>query len=284
MREKHLRIAGIPIVLRSDHAEFWRCAERRYENFFDGEAGEPAETIEHRVKGDVDIPYSELAWTSIDIRETNGTTVMVRGNVMGEWDRGRGHCRVVQHESDFQRPGIYREYGCDSILRVMLSCHLLEHGGLFVHSAGLVRNGKGYLFVGESGAGKSTLTRASAPTCTVLSDDVTFARIGADGATVAGTPFFGDLAAGGANVTVPLVGIYFLHKAPANKVVPISARAALPEFLRQVTLFRKNRRSLQVALDLAWAFCTRVPVYELHFLPDDSFWSCIDDEQESATE
>ena len=148
---------------------------------------------------------------------------------------------------------------------------------LFVHAAGLVRNGRGYLFVGESGAGKSTLTRASASTCTVLSDDTTFVRLAADGATVSGTPFFGDLATGGANVETPLAGIYFLRKAPENQVLPVSRRTAVQHVLRQATVFHKEKAIHQAALDIVCRLCAQVPTHELQFLPDDSFWRCIDE-------
>lgn len=269
-------IAGVRVRLRSDHAEFWRCAERRYANFFVAADGEVDDTIEHRVADEVDIPHSERAWTSVDLRRSNGFLTMIRGNVMGTWDLAGRLCRTIQHQCDFDRPVPAPEYGADSILRVMLSFRLLERGGLLVHAAGLVRDGRGYLFLGQSGAGKSTLTRASAASCTVLSDDLTLVALTSSGAEVWGTPFFGDFAAAGVNKSAPLVGMYLLRQAPFNQVTPIAPRAALAKVLGSALLFGGEGRWRQKALDLASELCSRVPAYRLDFLPDDSFWSCID--------
>ncbi len=46
-----------------------------------------------------------------------------------------------------------------SLFRLYLAQALGETGGCFLHAAAMVREGRGYLFLGDSGAGKSTLSR-----------------------------------------------------------------------------------------------------------------------------
>ena len=51
----------------------------------------------------------------------------------------------------------------------------LNHGSIFLHSAGVVHNEKGFLFLGKSGAGKSTVARlSSALGYPALGDDLNF--------------------------------------------------------------------------------------------------------------
>lgn len=61
----------------------------------------------------------------------------------------------------------------ENFLRVMAAHRALEHGGVLLHSAGLVFDQQAYVFCGKSGAGKTTLTR-KAYECGagVLSDDI----------------------------------------------------------------------------------------------------------------
>jgi hypothetical protein len=170
---------------------------------------------------------------------------------------------------------MYPDYVLDSVVRIMLSFLLLDKRGFLVHSAGLIRDGNGYLFAGVSGAGKSTIARISAPMTTVLSDDLTLLRLNDTDDKIYGTPFFGEFSTGGANESAALKGIYFLQKGPENKLVEIRPARAWGQLLRSVMFFGDDRESTQTVIDLAWEVCGHIPCYTLQFLPDDSFWKLI---------
>lgn len=275
-RQENLRIAGVPIQLRSDHSVFWRQIEQRYGNFFCESGDSEAEVVDHHVERNPKIPFSPTAWSGVDVLRDGDVTTIARGNARGEWRRSKRTCRILQDAIDYERDIVYRDYGCDTVIRVILAARALERGGLFVHSAGVERAGKGYLFVGESGAGKSTLAKASAASTRILSDDLTFVDGSAEPA-LQGTPFFGDLGISGVNQSTPLTAIYFLHKAAENEIKAISTREAVGRMIPQVGLFAPEANDWQRALDRIHEICSVVPTAELHFLPDDSFWDLIDD-------
>jgi hypothetical protein len=271
-----LSIAGLPILLRSSHPAFWPFADRRYRNFYIPEDRQPEEVIDILVAGDTGSASGEIGAAATRIEERNGAVFMRRGNAVGEWDRLHHRGRVVQPETDFAPPAQYADYGCDSFLRVILSFRLLESNGLLVHAAGLVKDGKGYLFVGKSGAGKSTVARLSSGTCAVLSDDLTFTSLSDAGGMIYGTPFFGDFGTAGTNVGAPLEAILFLRQAPFNRALPLSAADAVRKLLPSVAYFGNDRTGMAAVLEAALAFCRRIPCYDLDFTKDVSFWRHLD--------
>jgi hypothetical protein len=210
------------------------------------------------------------------VTQHNGTVRISWGNMVAEWHRARRSGWIRQPEADFLLPeGHVREYACDTYLRVMLSYRLPEVGGFLLHAAGLVRNGKGYLFAGKSGAGKTTVTRLSAPEAVVLNDDFTLVRLSSEGVTVHGTPFYGEYGMGGANIGAPLAGIYFLSKADSHQALPLAPQVAIARLFGSILHFPSDRAVVQALLDLGTAICWRVPCFELRFSPDAAFWSCI---------
>lgn len=106
----------------------------------------------------------------------------------------------------------------ENTLRVMAAYRLFEGGGVLLHSAGVVSNGRASLFVGRSGAGKTTFARRSlAEGREVLSDDLNAVLPGPDGLRVRRVPFAGELGPElqtAPSRDVPLAGIYALARLP----------------------------------------------------------------------
>ena len=162
------------MTLRASHPALTRSIEEVYADFLVDPPLAPEETIEHRTVEKLDLPTSELAWTSAEIREADDTLHIRRADSLAEWKRSERLCRIAQPEHELA--GRYPEAVVGSILRVILSYRLIQENGFLLHSAGLVRDGCGYLFLGVSGAGKSTVTAASLQACTSLSDDLTLSE------------------------------------------------------------------------------------------------------------
>lgn len=270
-------IGGLRVRVLCEHEALWPFVDRRYGKFYlpDDPHAVPDETIEVHVLDEAEVPDEEAVTDAALVSEEPEGLRILRGNTIATWDRERRHCVLREPRANY-RHDEYGEACCDSALRIMLSFRLLESEGLLLHSAGLAKDGKGYLFLGESGAGKSTVSRISAPFAHVLSDDLALARLEEDGATVRGTPFYGEFGTAGADIAAPLQGLFFLRQHSSNERVPLTPAQALPRFMRSIMFFGQDRAGTQAILDLALEFCQRLPCYELRFLPDASFWEAVE--------
>ncbi len=146
-----------------------------------------------------------------------------------------------------------REQCLDAFLRSLLSALLLRSGGLMLHSAGLVKNGRAYVFLGRSGAGKSTLSRlaAASGTAEVISDEINMLRP-EDGCWRAyGSPFWGEMRSEGRQGSWPLGGVFLLKKARANRVSACGGPEALPLLLRCLLNFERSAAAGGLVLDAA---------------------------------
>jgi hypothetical protein len=81
---------------------------------------------------------------------------------------------------------------------------------------------------------------------------------------------------GGEKTSAPLVGIYFPVKDKKNCTERLRPRQVIERLLPNVVFFFKNEKFSKQLFDLCFELATTVPGYELHFLPDNSFWECID--------
>jgi len=184
------------------------------------------------------------------------------------------------HEDGGARfPGVFENF-----LRVLVAYRLLELGGAVLHSAGVVKDGAAFLFLGRSGAGKTTAARLSlARGAEVLSDDlnalVIGASAGAGGCVVLKLPFTGDLGERRApRPPVPLGGLLRLLQDPADAIAPLSRAETLACLLAcapyvNVDPHRRERLE-QVLLALTAAAAPRA--FTLRFSLSGGFWSIID--------
>jgi hypothetical protein len=171
---------------------------------------------------------------------------------------------------------LFSENSFESFLRILCSLILPEKDGLSIHASSLIRNGKAYVFPGESEAGKTTIVRLS-PEATLLTDEISIIR-GIGSIPVAyGTPFRSDLEASGDNVSAPVKGLYFPVKDNENYLYKLNNKPALARLLSNVVIFGQDHNLIQKAFYLAYDLVRSLPCYELHFLPEPSFWNCIDE-------
>lgn len=154
------------------------------------------------------------------------------------------------------------EYPLDQILTWGL---LARAGGVLLHAAVAVRDGRGLVLAGRSGAGKSTLANLCHEAgWRILNDDRVLVYPTADGWRVAGTPWHGSGRFAVAD-SVPLAGVCLLQQAAAESLeeVPASmARLALLD-VAAVPWFLDDWA--QAALDGLDNMLGSVPVRRFHF-------------------
>jgi len=151
-------------------------------------------------------------------------------------------------------------------------------GGFLVHSAAVIADGRGFLFVGPSESGKTTAARHSSA-WHVLGDEMNLVVPTDDGYLLAGTPFngtFRDKQPGSA----PLAGIFLLQQAPRHALATVepaaAAMALAAEIMPPVGLDQvPDNDTVPTMMDLAARMTDKVPVARLELLPDPGFWNII---------
>lgn len=149
--------------------------------------------------------------------------------------------------------------------QILLARILADRQACFLHSAGILLDGQGYLFVGHSSAGKSTITQLFSGRAQVLCDDRNIVRRWPDGFRVHGSWSHGDIpdvSSGDA----PLKAIFFLNQSSENRLEPLADRWEITRKLLACLI-----RPLVTAdwweksLDLVESIGREVPCYELYF-------------------
>jgi len=285
-------IGGIPILLRTDSANFIGLLEDRYGEFVASASGQrknrqPIFELEvELVPPTGNITESEDVTVSFD----SGRWVMKRSDFYAEWDQAQRR-GWVRHSAN--------PYSIDSVLRILHSLILARLGGFLVHAASAVRNGRAYLFAGVSGAGKTTISRLAPPDVMLLTDEISYVRqtvwpvacasekqsfsdshpsdvIASGQSYVAfGTPFAGELARIGKNLQAPVAALYLLMQGPENRIESVSEHEAARALLRNILFFAEDQELIQGVFNSVFDFTRRVAVRRLIFTPDERIWEMI---------
>jgi len=215
----------------------------------------------------------------VRVRRESGRWVVTRGDFRAEWEpeRRRGWVRQTANP-----------YAIDSVLRILHTLLLAEEGGFLLHAASAIRKGKAFLFSGKSEAGKTTISRLAPGDVTLLTDEISYVRQerpqhkghegkhdGHKGYLAYGTRFAGELAKGGENVCAPIAGLYFLEKAPQNRIEPLGTAEALFRLMQNILFFAEDERLVRQVFEAAGEFVSNVPSYRLEFVPDARVWELM---------
>jgi len=240
---------------------FFALLQNRYSGFV-------GESDHAEVDFDVDLIRGPFADPHADVRVTQrlGRWSLVRGDFRAEWEPASRSGRIQQSANP---------YSIDAVLRIVHTLVLAKQGGFLMHSASAIRNGKAFLFAGVSGAGKTTISRLAPPDATLLTDEISYVRRQDAGYVAFGTPFTGELAKLGENVSAPVAALYLLAQGPQNRIDPISPGEAARSLLANVLFFAEDEELVQSTFHSAFEFVSRVPVSRLTFVPDSRVWELI---------
>jgi hypothetical protein len=201
-----------------------------------------------------------------------------------DWRAGGLTGTLWTRESGGDRfPGVFENF-----FRVLVAYRLLELGGVVLHSAGVVKDGAAFLFLGRSGAGKTTVAQSGlARGAEVLSDDLNAlfpagsggpGGSGGSGCVVRKLPFTGDLGERrAARPPVPLAALLRLEQDTTDALLPLSRAEALACLLACapfVNVDPHRREQLEGAL-LGLLAEGAPPAFALRFSLGCGFWSIL---------
>jgi hypothetical protein len=258
-------------------AEYVGSARDYFDSFISGKNPDIEVTINllpH--KQGVSIPSSLFVNKTID----GNTFDYHNGLLKGRIDDGNKKCSI---EVDFVLLGgsarifeqflfqlyytlIAEKYGYQKPVRFLL------------HSCSVVRDGQGYVFVGPSGSGKSTIAGLST-SFSVLNDEMSLISGDNGSFSVHATPFNGYFRQK-KNLEGPLKGIFIIKQDKSTYIKKVSMNDCIATLVQEMVPFMgilsAERDVPRVAMiEQAIDTLSQVPFYELHFLPDESFWNCI---------
>ena len=252
----------MPVRVNTSDRHFARMLESRYAGFLSSSRGRS------EIDFDIEITPPESGDPDADVQVSYGN---------GRWSLGRGDFRAEWEPC--KRRGWIRQtanpYSIDAVLRIVHSLVLARQGGFLLHSASAVRSGRAFLFAGESGAGKTTISRLAPADATLLTDEISYVCREGNGYVAFGTPFTGELAKVGENVSAPVAALYILAKGVENRIDPIPPAAAARSLLSNILFFAHDEELVQAVFRTAFEFVNQVSVSRLTFVPDARVWELI---------
>jgi hypothetical protein len=260
-----IEIGGMPVRVNTTDPDFRGILQDRYAGFVtSSEGADEGPEIEF----DVDLAPLHATDPDADVRVTHrqGRWTLQRGDFRAEWEPSsrRGWIRQTANP-----------YSIDAVLRIVHTLVLARQGGFLLHSASAIRNGKAFLFAGVSEAGKTTISRLAPLDATLLTDEISYVRKQDAGYVAFGTPFTGELAKLGQNVSAPVAALYLLAKGSENRIDPIAPAEAARSVLANLLFFAEDEELVQSIFHSAFEFVSRVPVSRLTFVPDARVWELI---------
>ena len=259
-----VEIGGIPILLRTGDASFREMLQQRYEGFV-SPGSVPDFELEIELHDSVESAVID-ADADVEVKRRDGGWSLRRGDFTAAWKTSSGRGHVVQSRNP---------YAIDSVLRIVHTLILASRGGFLLHAASAIRGGRAFLFAGVSGAGKTTISRLAPRDVTLLTDEISYVRHNGAEYGACGTPFAGELAKLGHNVSAPVAGVFLLQKGLHHRVEPIEQSQAVGALLRNILFFAQDQDLVRLVFQSACDFVRAVPVHRLTFSPERDVWDLI---------
>ncbi len=256
-----IEIGQMPVRVRSEDPSFLAMLRERYSGYISS-----SDCPEIELDVDLNPPRNSDPDADVRVTQENGRWTMQRGDFWAEWYPAERRGRVRQTANP---------YSIDAVLRIVHTLILARNGGFLLHSASAIRNGRAFLFAGVSEAGKTTISRLAPPDVRLLTDEISYVRKERHAYVAYGTPFTGELAKLGENVSAPISALYLLAKGRENRIDPVPPGEAARSLLANLLFFAEDQALVQTIFHSAFDFVNRVPVSRLTFFPDARVWELI---------
>ncbi|MBY0145919.1 hypothetical protein [Neobacillus niacini] len=183
----------------------------------------------------------------------------------------------IKVDSDFRTAlvSVHNELALKHALMNLFSSFIVYHNwGLLIHSSCVIDNGRAHIFSGQSGAGKSTAAKLSFPR-NLLSDEATLVKITEEDVQVYNSPFRSEIEADSFSGNLSLGSVQILFQALQNKRERVAKSEALFQLMDKVFFWPHSQEETSRIMKLMTLMVKQVPVYELHFQKNNSFWELI---------
>jgi hypothetical protein len=172
----------------------------------------------------------------------------------------------------------------ENAVRFLLAVVALDDGGFAMHSAGVLYDGRAYLYAGPSRSGKSTAVAASAPARN-LGDDFGLVVPGPGGWWTAAVPFDGSerVAADAPRGLYPVAAIWRLYQSSEVRIDHPSAPVATASLLSCVAFPWAYPERAGELLDHVRRFVDESRFGHLQFALDSDLYSELLERQDPAS-
>lgn len=187
-----------------------------------------------------------------------------------------GHIDLRDHIATLALDSATPLEGVEYFIRIVYALLADHAGGMLMHAAGLLVDGRVYLFTGLSGSGKSTVVALS-PHAVALNDDLIILRPDDQRWIAYSTPFWNleTRSRAGQTASGPVAGVYRLVKDVDAYLEPLPPAMAAAELVANCPVVDSLPERLPGLLARCWALTQAVPVQRLHFRKDPSFWEVL---------
>lgn len=253
---------------------------RQFEEYFRGYCNSNETDITIKLnfterRGCTEVPDSLFLSKTASTKEFSAGNGLIRGKYNFKKDVWNFSVHNIIVEEDYTRV-------FEQILYQAYNSVSKHNDSYLIHSCGIIKDNRGYLFVGPPESGKSTIAQLSR-NLHVINDEINLVDLRKGNPILTGTPFNGlyrDKRPGQA----PLEGIFILNQAPFHGVDRISGGRAIKPLAKEIVPRIGLNELLTSAtyidmIDSATKLFEHVPLYRLDFLPDPGFWEKIDDVQ-----
>lgn len=258
-----INFGGLNILIACENANFAQRLQIYYQRFLgksDGENASLSLTL-------IDQPIYEL-WDEPELFWTASGLNVAEAAYFGSIGSST-------FKAELQLSRFYPIQKVDHFLRIATALWTFQTGGILFHAAALERNGTGYIFTGHSGKGKTTVCRVSQP-AKVLNDDLIIVSPSAPGWRVWATPFTNPSQVPPNPGQANLKKIFQLNQAKQNAILMEEPATALADLITHIPVIPKSAERLNELMGRCRKLIDEIKIYNLYFLPDNSFWQLID--------
>jgi len=143
----------------------------------------------------------------------------------------------------------------------------LKTDAVMMHASCAYDGSKARIFTGFSGAGKSTMSKIWSDAGNgIVNDDRLIIRKSETGYIVYNTPmYYKDIPK-----SAPLSSIFLISHSPVNKIKKLTGAMAISKVMAFSIQNNYDKQFIQNRLDFFSDLCSKVSIYELGFVPDES--------------
>lgn len=263
--EIDLCIAGLQMRIVTGNDQIERALRQRYRGFL-VEASDPAEfTISCH-------PASIELGDEVKNQEPKFQQLDTQQFLLIQTRSSTDICLSLR-EACFKFNKLFQVGEFDYLLRITMALVVNAAGGCLFHAAGVIRDQQGYIFFGPSGAGKTTITRYS-PGMVVLNDDLVVLIQHGQKWMAHSTPFSNEQPEERVNLAAPVYALYYLAQDHLVYKKEMSSGEAFGAVIAGVPVVPMLEH-MDALMERCLRICQEVPIYELHFRQDSSFWNVV---------